>query len=167
MKKEKVLLISNFLDNTGYSVAGQGLALALNTIPNIDLICRVLKLNDNKDYSDVPPEIFNLINKDSSDCSICIQHSLPHLCEPNYRFKKNIIYFAWETNNFIDSGWFLHLNLFDEIWVINPDQKDACLKSGVKKPIYVFPHAFDPEKYQNLDSLPPLDLPVNKDSFLF
>ena len=35
------------------------------------------------------------------------------------------------------SGWQNHINLMDSIIVINGQMVEACISSGVKKPIYI------------------------------
>jgi len=66
------------------------------------------------------------------------------------------------------SGWQNHLNLMDACIVINNQMKDACLKSNVKKPIYVVPHARDFYSYTQIyEKLDFVINNTNKNDFIF
>lgn len=73
------------------------------------------------------------------DYKIKIIHTTPDLItkhlEPN---KYHIFHLFWETDSLPD-WWVWALNLVDEVWTGSEWNKQAFIKSGVKKPIYVFP----------------------------
>lgn len=135
----KVLLVSNVFDGTGWSVAGQRMALAMDRA-GLDVAIRPLKLNSFVDLTDVPPRILELVDTDPVGSDVCIQHVLPHLSVYDGRFARNICLFASETSHFRNTNWADHLNLLDEVWVVNHQQERACRDSGVTRPIQVVPH---------------------------
>lgn len=161
----KILYIGNYRDGTGYGQAAEDYILSLDSI-GIDVVCRPLKFND---VNHIPPKrIIELEKKSSKNCNIVIQHTLPCHIEYNAAFDLNICLFAYETSNFIMSGWQNHLNLMDASIVINKQMKDACINSGVKKPIHVVPHARDFYTYtQSYEKLSFVVNNTNKDDFIF
>lgn len=141
----KVLMIGCYRDGTGYSVANTDYILALDAA-GIDVVCRPLKLNERQVRP--PQRILQLEQKLARDCDVVIQHTVPHLFSYDGHFKKCIGLFASETSSFRDSSWADRLNNLDEVWVINHQQVQACLDSGVTRPICVVPHATDITRFQ-------------------
>lgn len=161
----KVLWISNWKNASGYSEASRNYILAMDSV-GINVVPRHINLLKNKAEYD---EILNALeSKSQIGCSINIQHTLPKFMTYDGRYDKNIALFACETTNFIDSGWRLKLNLMDEIWVINNSMVEACLESGIKKPIKVIPHTFNIDKFfQSYKTLPVIEELKNNDKFIF
>lgn len=161
----KILYIGNYRDGTGYGQAAEDYILSLDSV-GANVVCRPLKFNEVQ-YTP-PKRILELEQKSAKNCDIVIQHTLPCHIEYNSNFNINICLFAYETSNFIMSGWQNHLNLMDACIVINNQMKDACHKSNVKKPVYVVPHARDFYLYtQTYEKLDFVVNNTNKDDFIF
>ena len=158
----KVLFVSNFFDNSGYSEAAIQRALALDSV-GVDVVVRNLKLNDI--IGQVPERILELEQKDDRNCDAVIQYTLPHLMSYNRKAGVNIGMFDYETNKFNNTSWDDKLNAMDEIWVPNQFLKEACKNSGVTKPTHIIPHACNVEKYQQ--NLKPLNIPEISGKFVF
>lgn len=162
MKNPKVLLISNLLDNTGWSCAGNGYLLALDSV-GIDVVARNIKLNNIN--GEVPQRTVELLQKSSDNCNVVIQHLLPYYLDYNGNFDQNIAIFASETSHFKKSEWAFKLNTMDKVWVINNQMREAAIKSGVKPRIDVIPHACDVTKFER--SYKKLDIPELNGKFVF
>jgi glycosyltransferase involved in cell wall biosynthesis len=145
MSISKLLYIGNYRDGTGYSEAAIGYLGALVSA-GFDVVARPLKLNNH--HYPIPDWVAALEDKSANGCEAAIQHCLPHQMEGCSAYKRNVGLFAWETTSFGDSMWAEHLNLMDEVWVINREQARACLVSGVRRPIKIIPHAVDTAKFQ-------------------
>lgn len=159
----KILFISPIFDSTGYSHAGHEYILAMDAV-GLDVVPRNIKLNNFVD-KEVPGRVLELMAKPSEGADVCIQHCLPSMMEYRGEYARNIALFAWETSEFTHSDWPEKLNLMDEVWVITLAQKEACIRSGVVKPIKVVPHAINLEKFHNVHSckLPELDRVLDSD----
>ena len=141
----KILVVSNYLDGTGWSAAGIGYILALDAA-GLDVVCRPLKLNDYR--GPVPRRIQELEDKDASGCDVVIQHTLPVYFDYNGRFSKNIGLFVCETDDFSHAGWADRINTMDEVWVPCEANVQACYNSGVQVPVRILPHATDITRFQ-------------------
>jgi glycosyltransferase involved in cell wall biosynthesis len=117
------------LESVGFEVVARAIKLGLPT-PNLD------------------PKILEMENRSSSDCSIVLQHCLPHHYSYDGHFKKNIGLFATETDSLSLSSWTEYAELMDELVVFSEQSREACLNSGVTKPIHVVSHAVDVDKYK-------------------
>lgn len=160
----RILYVGNWKQSSGWSDAALGLIQALDSV-GLDVVPRAINMGGPN--RQVPQRVLDLEKKSQAGCDIVIQHVLPHMFEYDGRYQKNIIYFAAETNK-INRVWVQHLNLADEVWVINAQMERAALDSGVKKPIFVVPHAFDMVKYaQSYPVLPELESVLNKGDFVF
>ena len=158
----KVLYVGCYRDHTGWGQAAIDYILSMDSV-GIDVVCRPLKLNQTQE--DLPRRILELESKHSDECSVCIQHILPHYMDYNGKFDKNIALYATETSHFKRSAWVQRINTMDEAWVINNQSKQASLDSGVKIPIKVIPHASDTDKFNRTYNL--LEAPELRDSFVF
>jgi glycosyltransferase involved in cell wall biosynthesis len=158
----KVLYIGNMADGTGYARAGTDYVLAMDSV-GINVVPRLIHFNNRN--CPLPLRITELMSQNVTDCNIVIQHTLPHLMVYNGHFEKNIGLFAYEVDDFMDSSWGQHLNLMDEVWVINEDQKEACIASQVTKPIHVVPHTVNYDMYQTGGGY--IDLPCLASDFKF
>lgn len=137
----KVLFVGNYGDGTGYGKASEALVLSLNCV--VDVVPRRIQFNNR---NQIHPDITLLENKSEFECEICIQHTLPIYFSYDGRFKKCIGSFDWETNS-LPVAWVKSCNMMDEIWVGSLEQKNACIRSGVIRPIHVIKHACDINKY--------------------
>ena len=144
----KVLYIGNYKDGTGWANACLNNILALDGA-GVDVAPRAITFEAQQ--QNYPQRIKDLEANSTNGCDICIQHTLPHLYSYDSRYK-NIGYLAVETSHFKDTGWQYYANLMDEIWVPSNATKEACILSGVKKPVKVAPHSLDLSKYKRNNS---------------
>jgi glycosyltransferase involved in cell wall biosynthesis len=146
----KVLFISNYRDGTGYSSAALSYIEAMDSV-GIDLVIRPVRFNDAS--SKLPERILELEQRNSSDCDVVIQYTLPHFMQYHGGFKKNIAMFESETDSVHGPNWHTHLNLMDEIWATNSFQYQILTEKHhhnqqIHKPVYYVGHAIDTEKFQ-------------------
>lgn len=158
----KVLYVGVYRDGTGWSHAAIDYILSMDSV-GIDVVCRPIKLNSVD--AEIPERIKELEAKSSKGCDIVIQHVLPHMSNYDGRFKKNIILYATETSNFINTTWATKINCMDEAWVISGQSKAASRASGVKVPIFKINHAINTSKF--LQNIEPLGFEQLKDTFVF
>ena len=139
----KVLYIGHYKEGTGWSAAAINNIMALKTL-DIDLVTRNARLTRDVE---VPNEILELEKKDLQDVDVCIQHVLPHHLVGTNKFKKNIAYFAGETNTIkFCSNWLPSIQMKDEVWV--PCMKGySALKSDGIENVKLVPHTFDTSIY--------------------
>ena len=109
----KVLYINNYKDGTGWSNAGINNILALDSA-GIDVVPRAITFEDQ--HHDYPERIKELEQTPTNGCTVCIQHTLPHLYSYDYR-SKNIGCLDTERSHFKVTGWQYYINLMDEVWV--------------------------------------------------
>ena len=145
----KVLYIGNYKDGTGWGNACANNILALDAV-GVDVVPRAITFNNSNGGCN--ERILELESKSESGCDICIQHTLPHLYSYSSKFK-NIGFIETETSNFIESSWQHHANLMDKILVPVSSSKEACIRSGVTRPIEVVPHCLDIDKYKSYKEL--------------
>lgn len=157
----KVLYIGCYRDGTGWAQAAIDYILSIDAV-GIDVVPRPVKLNARN--VELPERILELEKKSDKGCDICIQHVLPHMLDYNGRFKKNIILYATETDNFKRSIWAERINQMDEAWVINNEMKIASERSGVTIPIKVVPHACNISKFKEHEKI---DIPNSEGNFIF
>lgn len=140
----KILLINNLLENSGYSEAGRNLAKACY-YSKIPIACRNIKLTPNQ----IEPDsiIKKLLEMEASDCDTLIIHSLPYFFEYDGRFKKCIGRFDFESLTLKPTNWVKKCNLMDEIWVSCYWEQDRLKELGVKCPIQVVPHPIDINRF--------------------
>ncbi len=145
----KVLYLGHYKEGTGWSYAAINNILALNTL-DIDLVTRNIPLTKELE---VPEQILELEKKDLQDVDVCIQHLLPHHLVGTTKFKKNIAYFAGETNTLkYSSNWLQSLMMMDEVWV-PCDQNAVNLKDDGIQKVKVVPHTFDISDYKKIDKV--------------
>lgn len=147
MQKKKLLLIAHFDQKSGWGIASNSLAEALNNHPDIDLSCRTVSLSGQGPWNET---VKKLHEKTSLGSEYCIQLLLPHHMEYG-AFKKCIGMFYNETYSYQYSSWPQSLNLMDEIWV--PYFNFAHEISGVRKPIKIINHPVNMSVYQTEESV--------------
>jgi len=155
----KVAFLGPYRDGTGYSQAAiDNINCANNS--GLDVVCRPVRMSaSNKDHKDLEfLEEKNLRNIDA-----IVQINLPHTFERKEGVK-NIGMFYWETSHFKNSMWADSCNLMDEIWVTNLQQQQACINSGVIKPVKILPHPYNINRKLNNEKL---DIPLFKDKCVF
>ncbi len=147
MNNKTILYIAPIYDGTGYAHLANNTILTLDAA-GYDVYVRKVKLTGQK--VEPPRRVLELEEKElPSQIDITIQHMLPPLMTYNKSGGKNIGYFHCETNDFSASGWQHHLNMMDEVWVSCPENMEACVKSGVKRPIKVATAGYWPTQYQH------------------
>jgi hypothetical protein len=129
---------------------------------NCDVVCRPVSMSKQPNKASCPIE--HLENKDMGNVDFVVQDVDPHLYEYK-RGVKNIGFLYWHQSTFTRVNWAQCCNIMDEIWVTCEDTKNAAIKSGVKKPITVIPHARNVEKFNS--DIKSLDLPELKNKCVF
>ena len=160
----KIAYLGVYKDGSGYSQAAIDYILAMDSV-GLEVKPVTLHLNGLNNQL-LPKRFFELEKNKLSQTDIIIQHYLPNLFEYNGKVK-NIGLFAWETDR-LPLTWVDRINqMLDEVWVINNQQKQACIDSNVKKTIKVVPHAVNVEKF--CKTYEPLDQIRNvvNDNFIF
>lgn len=166
----KVLFIGNFLERTGWGIAGANYLGALNTIKGLEVAARHISFGAT--INEPPEYIKRMMDTDGSDAEVVIYNVLPHLIEYDARFKKNIALFYSETYSFMDSCWNKQLCMMDEVWVASNQQSEAlmnskadCFLKGRIVPLHVVPIPCDVSRYdQSLNKFP---LPIDPEDFVF
>jgi len=158
----KVLLIANFHESSGWGECVRNFALAMDSV-GIDIVCRSIKL-DKANYP-INTRLEELLKKSSKNCNICLQYLLPIFMRYDGNFDKCIGIYLAETDMYQHSDYVSHLNCMDEVWVPNNDMVDYALNSGVKVPIKIVPLAFNQEKYKK--EYPAFEIPEAKGDFIF
>lgn len=142
----KLLYIGHYNERSGWSNAAINTIEAISTT-DIDIACRSIKLNDT---SYVPKSIVPFEQKDLNNIDYCIQHVLPHHITGTQKFKKNIAYFVHEFDSIKRHHWYQNLELVDEIWVPNSDERLNLIKDGFNEDmVKVIPYAFNVSKYHD------------------
>lgn len=125
----KVAYISVYRDGTGYGNAALSMIKSISmTGATVVPIWITLSKIPNKEDSFVK----SLESNDLNGIDVVIQQCLPDMFV-RIEGVKNIGYFFWETDSFVGSGWKNGCDLMDEIWVTTNEQKEACVKSGIKE----------------------------------
>lgn len=156
----KVLFIGHYKEGGGWSNASVDFILAMDRC-GIDVVCRDIKLTNK--VVNVPKRVLELEGGDPTDCTICIQHVLPHHIVGSDKFEKNIAYVETETLSIEPLSWVEHLKLVDEVWVPNRWMKDDLHLLGIDTK--VVNHTHDVSKYEK--DYPPLNIPQCDGRFKF
>ena len=140
----KVLYISNYRDQSGYSQAARDYISSLK-LAGVSVAARSIKLTPTT--HELNQTLLEAESESTSDCDVVIQHTLPPLFEFSGKFRKNIGLFHLETDR-IPQNWVRQCNLMDSIWVSCHHNKKTCEDSGVTVPIEVVPIPLDTAKFQ-------------------
>ena len=141
----KVLYIGHYKENSGWSNAAINNILAGDSV-GLDIVARNIKLTNAQSRAD--KELIRFEQKSLNDIEYCVQHVLPHHLVGTKKFKKNIAYFAGESNTLKYNNWLSYLKLVDEVWVPNNDLRLSLLNDGIGV-VKTIHHAFNLQKYQN------------------
>ncbi len=160
----KVLYIGHYKEFGGWGQAATDYILALDKV-GVDVVCRNVTLTQDK--PDVHPRLLALEEKDTNGCDVCIQHVLPHHLVKTDKFKKNIAFFAGESNTVKHLPWFNHLQLVDQVWVPNSQSKQFLEKDGIGVDVRVVPHTCDLSKYRKSYQFPTIPQAQNKFKFYY
>ncbi len=140
---DKILYISNILENTGYSVAAREVLTCMEQT-GIDVVARNIRMTQS--LYEPNKLIQTLLEKDAVGCNIVIQHTLPEFFDYNGKFERNIGMFAIETNQ-IPRFWVKNCKLMDELIVFNNHSKQVLHSHGIYQNIHVLPHPVDINKF--------------------
>lgn len=159
----RVLYLSNFHEESGYSQAARDYILAMDRV-DIDVVPRRLRITGRD--GEVPERIKELEAKSTAGCDTVIQHTLPSFMDYNGSMR-NIALFASESSTLRHSGWLKRLNCMDEIWVINQQMKESLI-GDMQKEISVVPHTFDMDIFcRKWEPLPQIQALREQGDFVF
>lgn len=150
-----VRFVAPFFDGSGYA-EGARQWLAAMVKAGIDVRADPVSFETARaDYGPAGEIVRKAVGREI-DCKISMIYLTPdmyplHRKEGHY----NIGLFEWETDR-LPSEWVHECNAMDEIWVPCSWVADVARAAGVKKPIEVIGHCFNPEEYKNAV---PLDFP--------
>lgn len=133
-----------YCNATGYSIAAQEYILAmLQTQPDLDIKTQFYNPNTTQGVSPTRHQLFTgLSKKPDSEKRINFFHSIPPRYRP-IRGMKNIGFTVFETVN-PPKAWVSKMNEMDMIITCSAFNKGTFEANGVKVPITVIPHTFDP-----------------------
>jgi glycosyltransferase involved in cell wall biosynthesis len=141
----KIAYLSVYRDGTGYGNSARDFIKCLSK-QGADVVPVWFTLNSNPVFID--QEIQK--RSDINDVDVVIQQTIPNSFV-RIEGVKNIGLFYWETSDFLSSGWQHSCNIMDEIWVTTPEQKQACINSGVKVPVKEVTRPANFEKYTSVN----------------
>ncbi len=154
----KVCFIGPYRDGTGYSKAGIEYIMSMHAA-GIDVVTRPVKMTNTS--GSIPKEIEEFESKDLKNVDVAFQYNLPS--EFSYKGGvKNVGAFAYETTNYLNSGWLENLRLMDKIIV---PCEDNALSSLVLDKTAVVPHSVDITKFTKDHDLMDFGLPKNAVKF--
>lgn len=146
----KILYVGHYKEGTGWARATINNMLALNSLPDVDIVARNVRLSKE---TEIPTEISEMESKDLQNIDVCIQHVLPHHLIATQKFKKNIAFFEGETDTIKFCGnWHQLLMCMDEIWVPCANNKNTLTNDGIKN-VKIIPHAADLSLLKKMDGL--------------
>ena len=156
----KVAYLSNYHENSGYSIAAQNYIISLDKI-GVKVTPRRISMTGTE--GKIYPRIKELEDNDLYNTDVVIQHNLPS--EFSYRGDVlNVGMFAYETDWFPWTNWKEHLHNMDEIINFCQDDVDATIKTcgeQVRYRTWCVPHALDFSKFRKDHAKYDFDLPHN------
>lgn len=164
----KINYVAALRDASGYAEAARNNVAALLLYPEIDLGCHTVSFENFKsNLGSFDTLLSSLEKKKHQHPDIQIVHLTPqNFPKLRHLLAYNIGYSTWETNQ-LPYGWADMINAMDECWVPSAHNVNMFLNSGVRIPVYKFPHTFDMKKYHDscISTLPLGNL--NDDTFVF
>jgi glycosyltransferase involved in cell wall biosynthesis len=159
--KIKILGLGVFKSGTGYDKAAIENMMALNTIPNVELVVRSIRMTNGN--GEVPYQIKQFEQNNLDNIDIILQYNLPS--EFVYTDKAlNIGAFAYETDNILPTGWETNLSLMDQILVPCSKQREA-LSAPLQTKTKIIPYSVDTQKFN--ESYEEIDFNLPKDTVKF
>lgn len=142
-----ICYLGPFFDYSGYGEANRHAAAALDAAGVSVQASVVSYVRDVADFGPIGQRIQKL-TENNLTYKIKILHTTPdqyqrYLEEGKY----HIGHFFWETNR-VPHDFVEGLNLMDEIWTGSLYNKQAIERSGVTKPVFVFPQATETNRPQ-------------------
>ena len=161
----KILFIGPYRQSDGWGNAAKEYIRALSKVEGAELAIRPIYMGSS--YCDLEEDLLEYEFNDFREYDLVIQNVLPHLCEYNAKFKKNVILFYTESDNLQNTAWPSRVNLMDEAWVPSNQEKNNLKNSGVNIPIKVVPIPLNVNKF-DLVGDSKVNIPgVGKDTFVF
>lgn len=159
----KVLYICHAADwPSGWATAAVDYVLAMDSV-GIDVVPRIVRLSrDNT--AQLPSRFLELMQKDTADCDVVIQHVLPHHLQFDGHFKRNIALCVYESGGQWLHNWASKINAMDELWVPSSFTETCFIKGGVKVPITIVPHTFS---FPIATTKEKLDIPELRGDYIF
>lgn len=136
-----VTYVSAALDTSGYAEAARNYIAALDHAGVTVNVVPISFENFKPELGPLGDKVRSLINKNDPG-KINILHvtpdNYPRLLDVN---KYNIGYAAWESSR-LPEHWVPYLNRLNEVWVPCQHNVEVFKSSGVKVPVFCFPHTF-------------------------
>lgn len=162
----KVSYISACLDASGYAEAARNHIAAL-AHAGVKVDVKPVSFEGfRSDLGKLGAFVTSMVNQHASN-----KVQILHLTPQNYRKyitenTYNIGYCAWETDKLPDK-WVPKINDLNEVWVPCEHNKTAFENSGIKIPVFVMPHPFNPEFIEKDDIQASLLSNKRDDEFMF
>lgn len=148
------LIYSLFLNYTGYSLSAQENLLSLKyTHPEIDIKCKFYNTGFIGVSKNRIQQFKAMEDPKNTEGRINIFHSVPQKFKRVTGATKNIGMCVFETLN-LPKDWVVFMNEMDAILTASEFNKGIFKTHGVKVPIHVIPHCFDPLMFnKNIQSV--------------
>ena len=149
LERKKMQLGYNFyFSSVGYSISAQENILSmLHVNPDFNIKATFLNIHSDAGISKNRRQIFATLNSKQPDSpQVSLYHSIPHLYRRPRHAKKHIGFCVFETIN-PPTQWIKFMNEMDEILTASMFNKRIFEQNGVKVPITVIPHCFDPKMF--------------------
>lgn len=137
-----------YLGSTGYATSAQDYIKALLFVqPDLDIKTQFYNLATSTGVSKERHDFFHTLSKkQDTHPQIDIFHCIPPRFRRNPSSAKNIGIAIFETIN-PPKNWIDQMNTMDTIITASQFNKSVFESNGVKVPIFVVPHCFDPQMF--------------------
>jgi len=137
-----------YVNQTGYSVAAQEYIKAILTAdPDFDI--QVTSVNDEKTQTGISTDrrvwLNKMMRQKPRNPHVFLQHVVPTIYKRSDA-AKHVGMALFETIN-VPEKWIENMNHLDTIITASEFNKNIFQQHGVKTPIHVIPHCFDPEMF--------------------
>lgn len=132
-------------DYSGYGEANRHAAAALDAA-GVNVQAQLVSYtSEGSEFGAIGKTVERLLANDI-DYRIKILHTTPDQYRKHMEAGKyHIGHFFWETDR-VPEDFAAGLQLMDEIWTGSKANRDALLCTGVDKPVYIYPQAFDTDR---------------------
>ena len=137
-----------YWNNTGYSIASQDYVLSLLSVkPEINIKLEFINHSIGSGISKNREQLFTALHKkEKAKDYISLYHSIPPRYLRQQGAKQNIGFCVFETIN-TPPEWPSLMNNMDTILTASIFNKSIFENSGIKPPISIVPHCFDPNLF--------------------
>jgi len=135
-----------YFDSCGYSIAAQEYILAMLSVKNDqDINLEPLKPPTRKGVSPKRFKFFNDLYKlhPKTPPMTVVNHCIPSVYRTAKKFAKHVGFCVYETVD-IPKHWVKNVNKMDHVITCSDFNRQSMLQAGVRKPISLIPHTFDP-----------------------